>query len=131
MSLNLPRREPHMRLDPALAIVNIVLLLIFFFLAAGQDSPPPRDLQLAETSELPAGALPAPVLELRGTDQWLLDGDPILPDLLAAALAGQDGPLHVVIDRQAPSSLLLELLRRPEVEGHDIRLVTRHVGVAE
>ena len=130
MSLNLPRREARMRLDPALAIVNIVLLLIFFFLAAGQNDPAPTSLQLARTSTLPAGALPSPVLELRGADEWLLDGEPVLPQLLAAALAGRDGPLHVMIDRQAPSSVLLELLRRPEVEGHDIRLVTRHIGDA-
>lgn len=125
MSLNLPRRPLPARLDPALAIVNIVLLLIFFFLSAGQSTRPIGDLQLARTQQLPPGTLPSPVLELRGAERWLLDGQPILPELLAAALAPHDGPLHVMIDRQAPASLLLELLRRPELEGHDIRLVTQ------
>ena len=125
MSLQLPRRRVQARLDPALAVVNIVLLLIFFFLSTGQPSRSPSDLQLAQTRQLPPGALPSPVLELRGAESWLLDDQPILPDLLPAALALHDGPLHVMIDRQAPASLLLELLRHPGLEGRDMRLVTQ------
>src|SRR5690606_24447675 len=94
MSLRLPRRRVPARLDPALAIVNIVLLLIFFFLGAGQSTQPPGDLQLAQTQLLPPGTLPSPVLELHGAERWLLDGQPILPDLLPAALAVHDGALH-------------------------------------
>lgn len=130
MSLRLPRRRVPARLDPALAIVNIVLLLIFFFLGAGQSTQPPGDLQLAQTQLLPPGTLPSPVLELHGAERWLLDGQPILPDLLPAALAVHDGALHVMIDRQAPASLLLELLRHPGFEGRDLRLVTQPDGPA-
>lgn len=130
MSLSLPRRPALARLDPALAIVNIVLLLIFFFLGAGQPARPPGELQLAQTRLLPAAVLPSPVLELHGAERWLLDDQPILPELLPAALALHDGPLHVMIDGQAPASLLLDLLRHPGLEGRDLRLVTRPDGPA-
>lgn len=130
MGLSLPRRPGLSRIDPALAVVNIVLLLIFFFLSAGQPDSAAGRVELARTRHLPPDSLPAPVLELAGPEQWFLDGQPVRPELLAAALDGQDLPLHVMIDRHAPAGLLLELMRSPGIEGRDIRLVTRPEGPA-
>lgn len=125
MSLNLPSRaERRVQVDTSLAIVNIVLLLIFFFLMVGQAPRMQTPLELATTTTLAQQELPSPMLELRGPDEWLLDGDPIRPEMLPAALAQVSGPVHLLMDRTAPASLLVAVLRRPELAGHDLRLVT-------
>lgn len=132
MSLNLPSRSHGRRqIDTSLAIVNIVLLLIFFFLIGGQDRRLQTPLHLATTRALPAQALPSPVLELRGPEDWVLDGQPITPEMAPAALAAVMGPqpgrlpVHLVMDRAAPARALMAALRRTELAGHDLRLVTQ------
>ncbi|WP_323718661.1 ExbD/TolR family protein [Paracoccus aminovorans] len=125
MSLNLPSRDGRrVQVDTALAIVNIVLLLIFYFLIAGQAPRLQTPLELSSTATLSPENLPSPVLEVRGPEDWLLDGDPVRPEMLPAALASVPGPVHLLMDRRAPSGLLVQVLRRPELAGHDIRLVT-------
>lgn len=125
MSLHLPsRRDRRVQVDSALSIVNIVLLLIFYFLLTGQAPRVETPLQLARTAALSAEELPSPVLEIRGPQDWLLDGAAIGPEMLPAALASSPGPVHLLIDRAAPSSLLMAVLRRPELADHDLRLVT-------
>lgn len=124
MSLGLPSRRARLRMDPALAIVNVVLLLIFFFLVSGQEARIFGDLELPSSRALPAGQLPSPVLEVLPSGQWRLDGLAVQPELLAAALPPGDAPLHVVIDRQAPSGRLIELLSLPELADRPLRLVT-------
>ncbi|WP_405402636.1 ExbD/TolR family protein [Paracoccus sp. Ld10] len=124
MSLNLPVRTARVRIDPALAIVNVVLLLIFFFLVSGREQRALGDLELSQTSQLPNAALPSPVLELHPSGDWLLDGQPVQPDLLAAALPDGEAPVHVMIDRDAPAHQLMDLLRRPELAARPLRLVT-------
>lgn len=125
MSMNLPSRDGRrVQVDPSLAIVNIVLLLIFYFLLAGQERPIETPLDLATTTTLSPESLPSPMLELHGPEDWLLDGAPIRPEMLPAALAQAQGPVHLLMDRNAPSGLLVSVLRRPELAGHEIRLVT-------
>lgn len=130
MALNLPPRRNEMpRTDPALSIVNLVLLLIFFFMLAGQaTSPPVPDLTISSTSGLPLQQLPKPILTIRSADEWQLDGNPVSPELIPAAVAGP--VLHVMIDRAAPAGLLIEVLRNPVLTGYDLRLVTRSDAAA-
>ena len=126
MSLHLPsRRERRVHVDSSLSIVNIVLLLIFYFLLAGQAPRVETPLELARSTTLSAEDLPSPVLEIRGPQDWLLDGAAIRPEMLPAALASAPGPVHLLMDRAAPSSLLMQVLRRPELADQDIRLVTQ------
>ena len=125
MSLRLPAsRGRKVQVDTSLAIVNIVLLLIFYFLLAGQDPKFETGLELSTTASLRPDSLPSPVLEVLGPEEWRLDGRPILPEALPGALAGSAGPLHLLLDRNAPAGLLVGLMRRPELAGHDLRLVT-------
>lgn len=125
MSLDLPsRRDRRIQVDSSLAIVNIVLLLIFYFLLAGQAPQVQTPLNLSSTATLSAEDLPSPVLEIRGPQDWRLDGTPIQPEMLPAALTAAPGPVHLLMDRAAPSSLLMQILRRPELADHDILLVT-------
>ena len=125
MSLRLPAsRGRKVQVDTSLAIVNIVLLLIFYFLLAGQDPKFATQLELATTSTLSPDTLPSPVLEVVGPEDWRLDGRPILPEALPGGLAASSGPLHLLLDRNAPAGLLVGLMRRPELAGRELRLVT-------
>lgn len=129
MSLRLPARHPdRLRIDTSLAIVNIVLLLIFFFLVAGQETRIPRDLRLAQTSRIAPAALPSPILEIRSDEDWLLDGKPVSPELLPAALAGSGEVVHLMIDRDAKANLLIAALGHPELVRREVRLVTLRAG---
>ena len=78
----------------------------------------------AMTSTLSPDTLPSPVLEVVGPEDWRLDGRPILPEALPGALAASSGPLHLLLDRNAPAGLLVGLMRRPELAGRELRLVT-------
>ena len=56
---------------------------------------------------------------------WLLDGEPVSPELLPAALPGGPGQvLHLMIDRNAPAQLLVGALQNPVLAEYELRLVT-------
>lgn len=118
------KRRDRVRIDTSLAIVNIVLLLLFFFLIVGQTPQPAADMRLSETRDLPLNQLPRPILIVRAEDDWQLDGQPVSPELLPAAMAGRDRLLHLMIDREAPAELLVGTLSAPVLAGYDLRLVT-------
>ena len=123
----LPRPTEKVGLDFSLAIVNIVLLLILFFLATGQLlNPPSQDVDLSETSELPLDALPSPILVVSSKGAWQLDGIAVAPDLLGTAVADLPQPvtLHVMINRDAPATTLMEVLASPDLADTEMRLVT-------
>lgn len=123
----LPRPTQKVGLDFSLAIVNIVLLLILFFLATGRLlNPPQQDVDLAQTADLPLDELPSPILIVSAEGAWELDGVPVAPDLLGAAVADLPQPvtLHVMINRDAPAAALMDVLARPELAETEMRLVT-------
>lgn len=127
----IPRPRKPLALDVSLAIVNIVLLLIFFFLATGQlMNPPASGVDLAETSELPLGQLPSPILVVGSNGDWQLDGEPLAPDLLGVAINALPEPvvLHILINKDAPASSLLAIMNRPELSAAEMRLVTLRVS---
>ncbi|MEL6587012.1 MAG: biopolymer transporter ExbD [Pseudomonadota bacterium] len=129
MSRLLPAARKPTGLDVSLAIVNIVLLLIFFFLATGRLlNPVGPDLDLSETTQLPLDTLPSPILVVDTDGNWRLDGAPLAPELLAAAIDTLDAPvtLHLLMDRGAPAGSLLDLVARPELDQVELRLVTLH-----
>lgn len=112
--------------DTSLAIVNLVLLLIFFFLMTGRLATAPGiAVELSETAELPVEALPEPILIWEDADTLSLNGDPLAPEELPAAVADQR-LLHLLIDRDESAGVLLDLLARPEFAHLEIRLVTIH-----
>ncbi len=126
MALNLPpRRHERAHIDTSLSIVNIVLLLLFFFMIVGQTARPAPGVDLARTEDLPLEQLPSPILIVEGDGNWLLDGDPISPELLPAAIPAAGGQiLHLMMDREAPADLLVETLNNPFLADYDLRLVT-------
>lgn len=125
----LPRATRKLPLDFSLTTVNIVLLLIFFFLVSGSlVETEELSVDLAETSELPLDRLPRPLLLMDVGDRLHLNGDPITPDMLLAAL----GPLlsataprlHILADRDVPAGALVSLIQRADLQGIEIKLVT-------
>ncbi|MDO5604982.1 MAG: biopolymer transporter ExbD [Paracoccus sp. (in: a-proteobacteria)] len=126
MALNLPpRKRERAQIDVALSIVNIVLLLLFFFILVGQTAQPAREMELSRTSDLPLEQLPSPILVIMGDGDWLLDGTPVSPELLPAAIPGGPGQvLHLMIARDAPASLLVGALNDPVLAEYELRLVT-------
>lgn len=126
MALNLPpRQNRHAQIDTSLSIVNIVLLLLFFFMLVGQTADPSPDMDLSRTADLPLEQLPQPILIIQENGDWQLDGAPVSPELLPAAVPGGPGSvLHLMIDRSAPAQLLVEALNDPVLAQYELRLVT-------
>lgn len=124
----LPRRKSRLRPDVGIAIVNIVLLLILFFLVTGQNAAPDA-LLLPETSQVDLDQLPRPTLLVR-EDAWLLDGSPVAPEYIAIAMQRHPHgtPLNLLIDRDAPATLLGNVIGRPELRDIPLRLVTLRAG---
>lgn len=121
-----PRRKQPA--DASLAIVNIVLLLLFFFLATGSLlNSPSYGIAASETGELPIEVLPEPVLVIEDSGALTLNGEPVADSLLGTALEGET-VLHVLVDREAPATDLLDLLDRPDLQGIEIQLVTVNVS---
>lgn len=123
----LPAPRRSVKPDASLAILNIVLLLIMAFLATGglTNASSDQQVDMPETMDLLIEQVPRPALVVLEGGGLLLDGQPILSEAIANALAGET-VLHVVIDRSAPASQLLDLLERPELSRFDILLVTIH-----
>lgn len=122
----LPRPVKKVRVDTSLSIVNIVLLLILFFLATGQlMNAPSHGVDLSRTTDLEIKNLPAPVLVVGPGGTVAVDGEPVTPQELAAALEGQD-KVFVLIARDAPAVELLDVLARPELAAAEVQLVTVH-----
>ena len=113
------------RMDSSLAVVNIVLLLLFFFITAGHRQQPEGAIAPPGTSDLPLAGVGAPVLAVSGDGQWALDGQPLAPELLPAALPPQPGTvLHLVVPGDAPAALLLATIEHPALAPYRLRLVT-------
>ncbi|MEL6680233.1 MAG: biopolymer transporter ExbD [Pseudomonadota bacterium] len=128
-------RRRKVELDVSLAIVNIVLLLIFFFLATGRLlNPVDARINLADTADLPLDQLPSPILVVGADGSWTLDGNEIAAENLQLGLDTLGEPedpaeirtIHLLIDKAAPASVLLNIVNRPEFDPFEIRLVTLH-----
>jgi biopolymer transport protein ExbD len=130
---NLPGTERQKRdADFSLATVNIVLLLVFFFLITGTlVETDELSVDLAETQDLPLDRLPRPLLLMKPDGDWSLDGDSVSPATLTLALEdsferlGTEARiLHLLPDRNVRAEDLVAILRRPDLAGVQIKLVT-------
>lgn len=127
----LPVGRDRLKIDSALAIVNIVLLLIFFFLATGATSTSQKiPVALPDTSELPIDLLPKPLLLVSASGEMELDGQTVAQGGLAEALGDQPA-LHVLADRNSNAGLLLDMLANENLIAVQLRLVTVHQRVPE
>ncbi|MFQ6554224.1 ExbD/TolR family protein [Aestuariibius insulae] len=113
-----PRRRKS-RLEPTIALINIVFLMLIFFMAAGTLAPPlDRDLQLVSTAELdgapPPDALvihPDGRMSYRGEDQVSVAG------FMDALTEEERTVLRVVPDRALPAQDLVEITGNLHREG--------------
>ncbi|PJI84232.1 biopolymer transport protein ExbD [Yoonia maricola] len=122
----LPPARQRIQIDSSLAIVNIVLLLIFFFLTTGSMSNSASiPVQLPDTSELPLDLLPQPLLSVDADGAMMLNGEPIAPGTLAAAMIDEP-TIHLLADRNANAGALLDMLAAEELIAVEVRMVTLH-----
>ncbi len=96
------------KLEPTIALINIVLLMLIFFLIAGTLAPPlAEDLQLVETRDLDA-AQPPRGLVIHADGRMQSDGA-VVTQLDRFLAAYGDGPVHVIPDRALPAKTLLQI----------------------
>lgn len=108
--------QPRTKPEPTIALVNIVFLMLVFFMVAGTLSPPiDPDVTLVDTRDLegrePQYALvitASGALRYRGDD--VLDVQPYLSDRAFEA-GTENTTAHILPDRDAPASVLLQVAR--------------------
>lgn len=119
-------RENKTYMDSSLAIVNVVLLLIFFFIATGSLlTSRGVEIALPDTAELPLDILPEPLLVIDKAGGMQLNGEVVLPGMLATATI-EFPTLHVLADRNANAGQVLDTLASENLIAVEIRLVTIH-----
>lgn len=134
MSL-LPPPRRRARPDFSLAIINIVFLLLLFYLATGSLITPREEaVDAPQTERLPLEKLPRPLLTLGEDGSLTLEGKPVAPaDLAAAVRRATEGGhvLNVLAARGLPARDLLPILAELDAAGAAVRLVTLRAGAED
>ena len=117
------------RVEPTIALINIVFLMLIFFLVAGTLAQPlDETVRLVETRDL-EGHEPADALVLHADGRLSYRGE-TLPDataFLAWRPENDLGQVRILPDRNAPAAVLMQVsrdLRRGG--GRDVIIVTQH-----
>ncbi|WP_424934031.1 ExbD/TolR family protein [Amaricoccus macauensis] len=102
------------KLEPTIALINVVFLMLVFFLVAGTVAPPmDKDVTLVSTAEL-EGREPPDAIILSGEGERRYRGEPLgdLGNYLEQL--GDEPTVRIVPDREAPAAELIAL-------GRDLR----------
>ena len=113
MARSLRKTTSTTKLEPTIALINVVFLMLVFFLIAGSVAPPLDDqIDLVDTTTLDgrpppdAGVLQADgILEFRGAP------------VTAAELVARDPQPRLVPDRNVPAETLLRTARELQAAG--------------
>jgi biopolymer transport protein ExbD len=105
------------RLEPTIALINVVFLMLVFFLVAGTISTPiDSDVTLVRTEEL-AGRDPADAIVLTREGERRHLGRPVGDLAGYIAGLGADPTARIVPDRAAPAADLVALGRELRLAG--------------
>jgi biopolymer transport protein ExbD len=117
------------KLEPTIALINVVFLMLIFFLVAGSiGSPIKEGLNLVRTEDL-EGREPADALVLGRTGAIGHRGAPVT-DLGAYLDAiGPQGVARIVPDRDAPAARLIALGRELRLAGAERVLIVTEQGL--
>ncbi len=122
------RRRRKARREPTITLINIVFLLLVFFLVAGTLAPAPdRDVELVDTSTLPA-EVPPDALLLHPDGRLSYRGDDISSAGAFLATAPPDilQRTRVVPDRSVPALDMIQLAHDLVAAGStQVVIVTR------
>lgn len=134
--------------DNTIPLINIVFLMLIFFLIAGTIAPPVSSaLNPTQSQDLPQTSPAQDALEILKDGTLVYHGNMLTLDeaiarfssediapndergSVAAKQNDQDKIVHVLADRELPSSKLMPILQALRAAGHkSIRLVTLREG---
>lgn len=110
-------------------VMDVVFILVVFFLVVSTFSETlVKPMQVTLPGAAASTANPADAAELELTAQgMLLDRKPLVPERIAASLAGLQGrPLVIVAGDDAPYQLLVEALDAAQAAGlSDVKVQTK------
>lgn len=113
------------KLEPTIALINVVFLMLVFFLVAGTVAPPvDQDVTLVNTRDL-EGREPPDAIVLTSEGERRYRGEP-LGDLAAYLETLEETPtVRIVPDRGAPAAELIALGRELQLAGAErVMIVT-------
>lgn len=120
-------QTPRRKVEPTIALINIVFLMLIFFLVAGTVAPPlDPDLTLVQTEAL-EGRSPPDALVLSADGQLRFRGQPMDP---ATYVAEADGPVvRIIPDRAVPATRLIEVTLALRAAGAERVMVVTERGL--
>lgn len=125
------RMRRRSKMEPTIALINVVFLMLVFFLVAGTVAPPiDGDVTLVRTEDL-EGRDPADAIVLSADGARRHRGAP-LGDLEAyVAGLGEDAAARIVPDRDVPARQFIALGRELRLAGAGRVLIVTEKGLAQ
>lgn len=115
------------RLEPTIALINVVFLLLIFFLVAGAVAPPlDPDLTLATAADL-EGRAPPDAMVLSADGSLTFRGQPT--DAAAYFSTLKEPVARIVPDRDAPASMLIDVALDLRTAGAERIIVVAERGL--
>ncbi|ABG33636.1 biopolymer transporter ExbD [Roseobacter denitrificans] len=121
------RPATRRRLEPTIALINVVFLMLVFFLVAGAVAPPlDPDLTLATAADL-EGRAPPDAMVLSADGNLTFRGQPT--DAAAYFSTLEEPVARIVPDRDAPASALLDAALALQTAGAERIIVVAARGL--
>jgi len=122
------RRRQTRRLEPTIALINVVFLMLVFFMVAGTLAQPlDKELKLVRTSDL-EGRAPPDTLVMHADGRLTYRGDPIASaqEFYDARPEEDRDMVRIVPDEAAPAIALVNLARDLRAQGASrVMIVTK------
>lgn len=119
------------RIEPTIALINVVFLMLVFFMVASTIAPPmDRDLSLVRTSDLD-GRGPPDTLVVHPDGRLTYRGDAIASAQDFYSARPEDAPeeVRIVPDRALPATTLVDLARELRAAGASSVVIVTQRGL--
>lgn len=127
------KRRQRTRLEPTIALINVVFLMLIFFMVAGTLSQPlDKDVTLVRTAEL-EGRAPPDTLVVHADGRLTYRGEPIASaqSFYTARPENEREVIRVVPDAELSALTLVNLARDLRAEGASRVMIVTERGVLE
>jgi len=125
------KRKHRMRIEPTIALINIVFLMLVFFMVASTIAPPmERDLKLVRTSDLD-GRAPPDTLVVHPDGRLTYRGAPVASAQAFYAARPEDARevVRIVPDQAVSARTLVKLASDIRAEGASRVMIVTQRGV--
>ncbi|GAW34299.1 biopolymer transport protein ExbD/TolR [Roseovarius sp. A-2] len=126
------RKQRHSaRIEPTIALINVVFLMLVFFMVASTIAPPmDRDLSLVRTSDLD-GRAPPDTLVAHPDGRLTYRGEAVASAQAFYATRPEDAPdeVRIVPDRALPATTLVDLARELRAAGASSVVIVTQRGL--